>query len=77
MSVIVLLPRDERQTRRVPGTHSDPPLLSDPQQQEPRHPQVITQSDPLARTDLELPLSGHDLGVDTGDLDTGVETGSL
>jgi hypothetical protein len=26
---------------------------------------------------LELPLGGHDLGVDTGDVDTGVETSSL
>lgn len=27
----------------------------------------------LARADLELPLSGHDFGVGSGDLDTGVK----
>lgn len=55
----------------------DSPLLSDPEQEESGHPEVVTHLDTLTRADLELPLGGHDLGVDTGDLDTGVETGSL
>jgi hypothetical protein len=38
---------------------------------------VVAHLDTLARTDLELPLGGHDLGVDTRDLDAGVQTGSL
>jgi len=39
------------------------------------HPEMITHVDALAGTDLELPLTGHDLGVDTRDGDTGVEAG--
>jgi hypothetical protein len=33
--------------------------------------------DASARADLILPLSGHDLGVGTGDVDTGVEAGHV
>jgi len=56
---------------------SDTPLLTDPQQQEPSHPQVITHGDSQTRSDLELPLSGHDLGVDSGDLDSSVQTSTV
>jgi len=33
--------------------------------------------DTLTGSNLELPLGGHDLGVNTGDLDSGVEASSL
>ena len=55
----------------------DSPLFSDSEQEESGHPEMVSHLDTLTRTDLELPLSGHDFGVDTRDLDTGVETSSL
>jgi len=55
----------------------DTPLLTDPQQEEPSHPEVVTHLDTLAGSDLELPLSGHDLGVDTRDLDPSVKTSAV
>lgn len=55
----------------------DTPLFSDSEQEESSHPEVVSHLNTLARTDLELPLSGHDLGVDTRDLDTGIQTSSL
>jgi hypothetical protein len=66
-------------TRQIPTpeTHGDTPLLTDPQQEEPSHPEVVTHLDTLTWSDLELPLGGHDLGVDTGDLDAGVKTSTL
>jgi len=39
------------------------------------HPEMIAHFDALAGADLELPLTGHDLGIDTRDIDTGIETG--
>jgi hypothetical protein len=36
---------------------------------------VVTHLNTLARADLELPLTGHDLGVSTRDLDAGVKAG--
>lgn len=53
------------------------PLLTDTEKEEAGHPEVVTELDTLTRADLELPLRGHDLGVDARDLDTGVETGAL
>jgi hypothetical protein len=38
---------------------------------------VVTHLDTLTGSDLELPLSGHDLGVDSRDLDSGVKTSTL
>lgn len=55
----------------------DSPLLSDTEQEESGHPEVVTHLDTGTWADLELPLGGHDFGVDTGDVDTGVETSSL
>lgn len=55
----------------------DAPLLTDAEKEETSHPEVVAELDALARTDLELPLGGHDLGVDTRDLDTSVETSTL
>lgn len=55
----------------------DTPLLTDAEKKETGHPEVVSELDTLARTNLELPLGGHDLGVDTRDLDTSVETSTL
>lgn len=55
----------------------DTPLLGDADEEVAGHPEVVTHGDTLARTDLELPLRGHDLGVDTADVDTGVEAGTV
>lgn len=58
----------------VPG-NAGTEVLSDPGKEEASCPKVVTHLNTLARTDLELPLTGHDLGVGTRDLDTGVKTG--
>lgn len=50
-------------------------FFGDTVEEETRHPKVVAHLDTLARTDLVLPLSGHDLGVDAGDVDTGVQAG--
>lgn len=50
-------------------------LFGDTVEEEARDPEVVTHLDTLARTNLVLPLSGHDLGVDTGDVDAGVQAG--
>ena len=55
----------------------DSPLLSDSDKEESSHPEVVSHVDSGARSDLEFPLTRHDLGVDTGDGDTGVETRSV
>ena len=41
------------------------------------HPKVVTDGDTLAWSDLELPLSWHNLGVGTGAVDSGGEAGSV
>lgn len=53
---------------------NDAKLLSNAVQNEPAHPEVISRIDAFTWADLELPLRGHDLSVDTADLDSGVET---
>ena len=53
----------------------DTELFGDSFQQVSGHPQLVSHLDALARTDLELPLGRHDLGVDTGDGDARVEAG--
>ena len=55
----------------------DSPLLSDSNEQESSHPEVVAHVDSGTRSNLELPLTRHDLGVDTGDGDTSVETSSV
>lgn len=47
--------------------------LSHTVQQETGNPELVTHINALARTDLELPLGGHDLGVGAGDVDASVE----
>lgn len=57
------------------GCHRDAGTkdLGDAVEQETGHPELVTHLDALARTDLELPLGGHDLGVGTRDVDTSVQ----
>lgn len=62
---------------RLCRTYGNSPLLTYPEQEESSHPEVISHIYTGTRTDLELPLRWHDLGVDTGDVDTGVKAGSL
>lgn len=38
---------------------------------------MVTHLNTGTRANLELPLRGHDLGVDTRDLDTGIKTSPL
>lgn len=40
---------------------------------EPGHPEAVTHLNALARSDLELPLCRHDLGVGSGNVDAGVQ----
>lgn len=55
----------------------DAPLLSYTDKEVSGHPEVVTHGDTLTGADLELPLGGHDLCVDTRNVDTGVETGAV
>ena len=55
----------------------DAPLLGDADEEVARHPEVVAHGDALARSHLEFPLRGHNLGVDTRDIDTGVEAGAV
>jgi len=55
----------------------DAPLFSDTDEEETSHPEVVPHGDTLARADLELPLGGHDLGVDAADVDTGKEASAV
>jgi len=48
-------------------------LLSNAGEEESGNPEVITHLNAKARTDLELPLGGHDLGVSSRDDDAGVQ----
>jgi hypothetical protein len=50
-------------------------LFGNTVEEETRDPEVVTHLDTLARTNLVLPLSGHDLGVDTGDVDASEQAG--
>jgi hypothetical protein len=55
----------------------DSPLLTDTEEEETGHPEVVAHVDTLARADLELPLRRHHLGVDTRDVDTGIQARAL
>jgi hypothetical protein len=50
------------------------PLFGDTDEEVACHPEVVSHGDTLARADLELPLRGHDLSVDTANVDAGIET---
>lgn len=57
------------------GVHGDAGAedLSNAVEQETGDPQLVTHCDALARTDLELPLGRHNLGVGAGDVDASVQ----
>jgi len=55
----------------------DAPLLGHTDEEVAGHPEVVTHGDTFTGADLELPLGGHDLGVDTRDVDAGVEAGAV
>lgn len=55
----------------------DAPLFRNTDEKVACHPEVISHRDSLAGANLELPLSGHDLGVDTTDIDACVQTRSV
>jgi hypothetical protein len=61
---------------RVVG-NLDTPLLGDANQEETCHPKMVTHGDAFTRTDLELPLTGHNLGIDTADVHARVETSTV
>jgi hypothetical protein len=52
---------------------ADAEVLADAVQEPAREPQLISDLRCVHRTDLELPLPGHDLGVDARDLETRLE----
>lgn len=53
----------------------DVEVLGDAVEQPAGDPHVVGDLQRADRADLELPLAGHDLGVDAGDLQPGVQTG--
>lgn len=55
----------------------DSPFLGDSDEQVSSNDKVVTHFDTFTRSNLELPLSGHDLGVDTRDFQSSVETSSV
>ncbi len=50
-------------------------VLADAVEQPARDPELVRDLERAHRADLELPLAGHDLGVDAGDAQAGVEAG--
>ena len=57
--------------------HLDTPLFSDTQEEEASHPEVVSKLNARARTDLELPLGRHHLGVDPREVDSSIQAGTL
>jgi hypothetical protein len=55
----------------------DAPLLSDTDEEEARHPEMVAHGNSLAGPDLELPLRRHDFSVDAADVHAGVETSTV
>jgi len=55
----------------------DTPLLGDANQEITCNPKMVTHGNALTGTNLELPLSGHDLGIDTTDVHASVETSTV
>ena len=53
----------------------DAVVLADPVEQPAGDPQLVGDFEQAERADLELPLSGHDLGVDARDRQAGGEAG--
>jgi len=59
---------------RVNG-NANPEIFSNLVEDEASHPEVISNLKTLAGTNLEFPLSGHDLSVGSADLHSSVEAG--
>jgi len=55
----------------------DAPLLRNTDEEVTGHPEVVTHGDTLTRADLEFPLGGHNLSVNTADVHAGVEAGAV
>lgn len=55
----------------------DAPLFGNTDEEIPGHPEVVTHGDTFTGANLELPLRGHNLGVDTADVDARVEAGTV
>jgi hypothetical protein len=55
----------------------DTPLLGNTDKEEARHPEVVTHSNALTGTNLELPLRGHHFGIDTADVNARIEAGAV
>lgn len=55
----------------------DTPLLGDADQEVARHPKMVTHGDTFTGTNLELPLSGHNLSINPADVHASVETGTV
>lgn len=61
---------------RVEG-NLDTPLLGDANQEVTCNPKMVTHGDAFTGTNLELPLTGHNLGIDTADVHASVETSTV
>lgn len=55
----------------------DTPLLGNANQEVTCNPKVITHGNAFTGANLELPLSGHNLRVDTADVHAGIETSTV
>jgi len=55
----------------------DTPLLGETDEEVAGHPEVVAHLNTLTRTNLELPLGRHDLGIDTANLDTSIQTDAV
>ena len=55
----------------------DTPLFSNADEKIASHPEVVTHGDAFTRTNLELPLGGHNFSVDATDVDAGVEASAV
>lgn len=55
----------------------DGPLLGDANQEVTCHPEMVTHGDTFTWTNLELPLSRHNLCIDPADVHASVETSTI
>lgn len=55
----------------------DTPLFGDADKEVASHPEVVTHGNTFTGADLEFPLRGHDLSVDSADVDASVEAGAV
>jgi hypothetical protein len=55
----------------------DTPLLGNTDEEIPSHPEVVTHGDAFTGANLEFPLRGHNLSVNTADVDARVEASTV